>query len=288
MIEPTDPEATEGVAALSTRQGIQSVEIAMTVLEAIEHGLGPMTLSQVAAGCGMAPSKAHRYLVSLRRAGLIARSPVTGLYDLGPAMRRLGAEALRRMDEVSAASEYLPGLRDRTQQSVNLSVWGESGPVIVRWEYGAHVLPITVRVGATLPLLPSSAGRVFLAVLPESLTAVVLAQHDAATRPGPEELAALREEVTRTGVSVTFDGVIPGVTTLAAPVWSTGSSIPLVVALTLPSAVCTQALLDSVTTELLVTTRAMTADLGGRAETGTSAVGVSPLEPDPPRMIQGC
>lgn len=46
----------------------------MTVLEAIEHGLGPR-MSQVAAGCDMAPSKAHRYLVSMRRAGLIAQSP---------------------------------------------------------------------------------------------------------------------------------------------------------------------------------------------------------------------
>ena len=38
------------------RQGIQSVENAMTVLLALEQGLGPMSLTQIAAASAMAPS----------------------------------------------------------------------------------------------------------------------------------------------------------------------------------------------------------------------------------------
>lgn len=266
-LAPSVPDEPEDDAVLTvatpTRQGIQSVEIAMTVLESVERGLGPMTLSQVAAGCGMVPSKVHRYLVSLRRAGLIVQSPVTALYDLGPALRRLGAEALRRIDEVSAASEHLPGLRDRTRQSVNLSVWGDNGPIVVRWEYGAHVLPITVRVGATLPLLESSAGRVFLAYLPESLTIPVLTSSATGNGLAGDKIERLKREVARTGVAKTVDGVIPGLVTLAAPVFTTGSSVPLAVALTLPTSLSTPALLETVTAELLASTRRMTAELGG-------------------------
>ena len=40
-----------------------------------------MSLTNIAAACGMQPSKTHRYLVSLVRAGLIAQSPDSGLYD---------------------------------------------------------------------------------------------------------------------------------------------------------------------------------------------------------------
>jgi hypothetical protein len=58
------------------RQGIQSVENAMTVLLALERGAGPMTLTQVAEGCGMQASKVHRYLVSLGRVGLVSQSTV--------------------------------------------------------------------------------------------------------------------------------------------------------------------------------------------------------------------
>ncbi|MGY2061807.1 helix-turn-helix domain-containing protein, partial [Nocardia gipuzkoensis] len=110
------------------------MEIAMTVLQALEGIAGPASLTQLAGLSGMQPSKIHRYLVSLSRIGLISQSPTSGLYDFGPSMRRLGAEALRRMDEVGLASEYLPGLRDRTRHAVNLAVWGDHGPIIVRWD----------------------------------------------------------------------------------------------------------------------------------------------------------
>jgi hypothetical protein len=48
--------------------------------------------------------------------------------------------------------------------------------------YGSYALPITVRVGATLPLLSSSIGRVCLAHMPETLTGPVLR---AETGPAP-------------------------------------------------------------------------------------------------------
>lgn len=112
-----------------------------------------MTLGQIAASCGMAPSKAHRYLVSLSRVALISQDPTSGRYDLGPAMPRLGAEALHRMDGVGIAASHLPGLRDRTGQGVGIHVWGEHGPVLVRWVDGRELLPMIVRIGATIPML---------------------------------------------------------------------------------------------------------------------------------------
>lgn len=262
----TDPADSGSSSAL--RQGIQSVELAMLVLQAIEQALGPMTLTQVAAASGMQPSKVHRYLVSLTRIGLVAQSPTTGQYDLGPAMRRLGVESLRRLDEVSLVTEHLPGLRDRTGHAVNLAVWGDHGPVIVRWEYGAYALPITVRVGATMPLLNSAVGLAYLAYLPETLTAPVLrAQLDAdpAARPGAERIAELRAQVLRDGFAATAGGVIPGVTSLAAPVFGAGESLPLVLALAMPSREVPAERLPELAAELLGTARAAATDLGNPA-----------------------
>jgi DNA-binding IclR family transcriptional regulator len=253
------------VAGEDARQGIQSVEIAMTVLQALEQGLGPMSLTQIAAAAGMAPSKAHRYLVSLGRIGLVAQSRSSGLYDLGPSMRRLGMEALRRMDEVGLASEFLPGLRDRTTHAVNLAVWGDHGPVVVRWDYGSYALPITVRIGATLPMLSSSVGRVYLAYLPETLTGPVVEGELASgghAIPSADSLDRIRAEVRRTGVAVTSGGVIPGVTSVAAPVFAAGDSLPLVVALAMPARHATDTVLTDVTAELLSTTARMSAELG--------------------------
>ncbi|MDP4511709.1 IclR family transcriptional regulator [Nonomuraea turcica] len=248
----------------ASRQGIQSVEIAMTVLLALEQSAGPASLTQIAALSGMQPSKAHRYLVSLGRAGLVSQSPSSGLYDLGPAMRRLGAEALRRMDEVALASEYLPGLRDRTKHAINLAVWGDHGPVIVRWDYGSHVLPITVRVGATLPMLTSSIGRLYLTHLPRTLTDPVIAAQEATAdeRFTDEEIERIKADVRHTGYAVTSGGVIPGVTSVAAPVFTTGEALPLAVAIVLPARLATDDVLRAVTAELLTTTSEMSAQLG--------------------------
>lgn len=225
-----DSEATQ-------RQGIQSVEIAMTILLALEQGGGPVALSEVARRSGQKASKVHRYLVSLCRAGLASQSPSSGLYDLGPATRRLGAEALRRTNEVAIASDYAPLLRDDTGHSVNLSVWSDDGPVLVRWDFGAQVLPLNVRVGAILPLLASSAGRVFLALLPGRMTAAALAR---SRRDIPSlgisdaDVHAIETEVRETGVAVTTGGVIPGITSISAPVRTAADSSLLVVTIVFP------------------------------------------------------
>lgn len=237
----------------------------MTVLRAIEEGRGPMSLTQIATASGMGVSKAHRYLVSLGRIGLVAQSRSSGFYDLGSSMRRLGMEALRRMDEVGLASEHLPGLRDRTGHAVNLAVWGDQGPVIVRWEYGYYALPITVRVGATMPLFVSSIGRVYLAYLPETLTGPVLrAELESATSPRPavSEITRITKTVLREGVALTSGGVVPGVTSLAAPVFAAGESLPLVVAIALPAREATTSVVADVAAALLETTAAMSAELG--------------------------
>ena len=254
-----EPQGPSG----APRQGIQSVEIAMTVLDALERGGGPMSLTQIAHASGMGASKAHRYLVSLGRAGMVAQSRSSGLYDMGPALRRLGAESLRRMDEVGLVSQYIPGLRDRTGHAVNLAVWGDHGPVIVRWDYGAYALPITVRVGATMPMLTSSVGRVYLAHLPRSLTEPVLRAQEADTGAGStHEINAVVEEVRRLGYARTSGGVIPGIASVAAPVLTTGDSLPLVVALALPERAASEEVLRDVTAALLEATAAMSAELG--------------------------
>lgn len=256
---------TDDGPGASSRQGIQSVELAMSVLESVEAGRGPMTLTQIAASSGMSASKVHRYLVSLTRVGAISQSRRSGLYDLGPALRRIGTEALRRMDEVGTTTEFLPGLRDLTSHSVNAAVWGDHGPVIVHWDYGSHPLPINVRVGATLPLLDSSIGRVFLAHLPEAMTRPVLVEQlgTRAVDASLQQIVDLGREVRAQGFAVTSGGVIPGLVSLAAPVFP-ASEIPLAISVAIPARVADVATRRSVERALLSTTAAITQALGGQ------------------------
>ncbi|MFC9502825.1 IclR family transcriptional regulator [Streptomyces sp. NPDC057002] len=246
------------------RNGIQSVETAMRVLLALESGGGALSLSAVAQASGMQPSKVHRYLVSLGRIGLTSQDPSSGLYDFGPAMRRLGAESLRRTNEVAIAGSHATRLRDRTGHSVNLSVWGDQGPLVVSWAYGTRPLPLTVRVGATLPLLASSVGQVFLTHLPESLTAealaVELARKD--TDWTSDRVVDVCARIRRDGHAVTHGGVVPGIISIAAPVFAANDPLPLAVSVVLPESAGTPDHLTEVTDELHNAVRAASQELG--------------------------
>ncbi|MFK0113318.1 IclR family transcriptional regulator [Streptomyces sp. NPDC091217] len=265
----TDPEknveAGESPAAeVLGRQGIQSVETAMLILLALESGGGALSLSAIAQASGMQPSKVHRYLVSLGRTGLTAQDPASGLYDFGAAMRRMGAEALRRTNEVAVASGHATRLRDRTGHSVNLAVWGDRGPVVVSWAYGTRPLPLTVRIGATLPLLTSSVGQVFLAHLPTSLTGEVLAGE--VRREGNNWSAERREDlaaqVRADGHAVTHSGVLPGLISVAAPVFAANDPLPLAISVVLPESLGTPEHLADVTGELRRTVQEASQELG--------------------------
>jgi len=73
--------------------------------------------------------------------------------------------------------------------------------------------------------------------------------------------------VLREGIAVTSGGVIPGVTSVAAPVFTTGESLPLAVALALPERQATPEVLSDVSAALRETTSAMSAEIGHQADT---------------------
>lgn len=238
----------------------------MQVLSALEEARGPATLSALAKRASLQPAKVHRYLVSLIRTGLAEQEQPSGLYTLGPATRRLGVEALRRGDEVTVATSHALALRDATQHTINLATWSNSGPVIVRWDHGAYPLPITVRVGSTLPLIDSSVGRVFLAHLPAAVTRPALREQQKrgeTSAPTEEELASIIDGVRDHGYSVTTGAIIPGLTVAAAPVHAGGLGVALVVSLVAPTSVLTPSVQGRLVTRLLDTAASITKDLGG-------------------------
>ncbi|MEC3975754.1 IclR family transcriptional regulator [Amycolatopsis sp. H20-H5] len=256
--------AAEGDDAADSRQGIQSVEIASRVLVALEQAGGPVALNELAKRCGAAPNKIHRYLVSLGRAGLTAQSQTTGRYDLGPTMRRIGAEALRRSNEVAVATDHVVQLSNETGHAVNLSVWSDAGPVVVRWDYGSHALSLTARIGAALPLLESAAGQVFLAHLPSVMTSTVLdRQYGTLSAKQLADIDKLKTQVRRRGYAEGKGGVIASQLSYAVLVASASEPMPLVATVVLPKDGFDEAEAQKTLSALIQTAAAITADLGG-------------------------
>jgi DNA-binding IclR family transcriptional regulator len=86
------------------QRGIQSIEVGGQVLLALVHRGIPMALKDLAREAGMVPAKAHPYLVSFARIGLIEQDRVTGFYFLGPLALQLGLISLQQANPVQLAT----------------------------------------------------------------------------------------------------------------------------------------------------------------------------------------
>src|SRR5262245_20665720 len=204
--------------------GVQSVGIAAKQLKGLGAQRRVLPLQQLASATGLARAKVHRYLASLRDAGLIAQDPESGRYQIGAAAVTIGLVGLGRLSPVRQLQDALPRLRERINETVTAAIWGERGPTIIAIEESDHLVTMNVRVGTVLPLLTTAIGRLFLAHLPASTTRAIAAAErrrpaTLGALPSEDELAALLAEIRVRNLSRAHGPLLPGVDALAAPVF---------------------------------------------------------------------
>jgi DNA-binding IclR family transcriptional regulator len=247
---------------MTSSRGIQSIEVGGRLLQALARVGRPMALKDLAAAASMPPAKAHPYLVSFGKLGLIVQDDGTGRYGLGPLALQIGLISLQQVDPLRLATERLPALAQALGQTVGITVWGEQGATVVRTEEAPSPVHVTMRHGAVMSLSGTASGRLFAAHLPRA--AVRAAWRAETGRAGFDaafeaELAAVRSA----GISHVVDKAVVGVSGLAAPVFDGRGQ--LVLALT---AIGATAGFDvrpqgAAARELMDCAAALTAQLGG-------------------------
>src|SRR4051812_31617938 len=246
--------------------GVQSVEIAADVLKALASQGRALPLRELAAAAGMQRAKVHRYLVSLRRAGLVTQDRETGAYRIGPAAVTLGLAGLRSISPLRQLMDALPALRDRIDETVTLAIWGDAGPTIVAMEESSHVVTMNLRVGSVLPVAGTAIGRVFAAYLPPAKTkAFIAAERRPRRAPGPPTprlLAGQVKEIERRGLSRAHAPLLPGVDALAAPVFGYAGTLVAVICAVGRSATMDSSWEGKLARTLHATARALSHDLG--------------------------
>lgn len=224
----------------SERQGIQSIEVGFRLLRVLAATNRPMMLRDIAKGAGMPAAKAHRYMVSFMRIGLIEQDSASGRYDLGSYALDLGLSGLGRLDPVRLAGPILDNLCEEIQETVALGVWGTHGATIVRIVDAGAPITITLRAGTVLPLSKSATGRAFATffrspylkqLLDEELRAASAASKTAVTtlrRQLEKTLSEIREH----GIARATGSLTPGINGFSAPVFDhTGHMVATITSL---------------------------------------------------------
>ncbi len=215
------------------RRGIQSIEVGGQLLLALGAHGRPMALRDLAKAAGMPAGKAHPYLVSFGKVGLVTQDATTGHYGLGPTAIQLGLASLRMLNPVREATPFAEALAERTQHSVALAVWGNLGPTIVLLIDPVYPLHVNLRTGTVMSLAGTATGRLFAAYLPQALIEKSMQEDykrlgpDIARPLKPQEVEAKLDEVRRHGLSRSISNPTPGVNALAAPVFDYSGNIVL-------------------------------------------------------------
>ncbi|NKJ49415.1 IclR family transcriptional regulator [Burkholderia sp. SG-MS1] len=231
------------------QRGIQSLDSTGELLTALVTAGRPLSLRDLAAAADMPPAKAFPHLVSLLKIGLLNRD-AAGCFEAGPLALELGLIGLQRLSPTREAEPEVVELAASTAMSVAMAVLGPLGPTVVRLEESARPLHVSLRVGTVLSLVNTAIGRVFAAYVADDVRAGLLAQDHLrlagagtgapvadkpeftpASPPYAQRLAQIRAD----GIDTALSRPVPGISTLATPVFDHTGSICLVLALMGPS-----------------------------------------------------
>ena len=269
-VPPAPDESSE-----REQRGIQSVEVGGQLLLALAHSGRPMALKDLARDAGMSPAKAHPYLVSFGKLGLIAQDEGSGRYGLGPLALQLGLISLQQFDPVRLATPLLRDLANEVGHTMAIAVWGDRGATIVRIEEAPSAVHVNMRHGTVMSLRGTASGMLFAAHLPrERVMAALADEHAAVLRQQghavPARLkvavdAALEaewSEIRRHGLSRVNGGAVPGVSAMAAPVFDEQGQIVLSLTAIGPTAIFDSRLDGAVATALRRSAKALSKQLG--------------------------
>jgi len=211
--------ADENEGGARESRGIQSIEVGGQLLLALAHLGRPAPLKDLAREAGMNGAKAHPYLVSFGKLGLIQQDPATGFYGLGPLALQLGLISLQQVDPIRLATAELPKLAQAIGHTVGVAIWGNRGPTFVRLEEGPTAVHVNMRHGTVVSVRGTASGRLFAAFMPrEQVLAALALESDGEAQVSQRFEAELRRIRERRFCSL-VDGTVKGVTAMSAPVF---------------------------------------------------------------------
>ncbi|ALU87754.1 IclR family transcriptional regulator [Herbaspirillum rubrisubalbicans] len=201
-----------------TQRGIQSVEVAGRLLQALAQARQPLPLVELAAAAELSSAQAHTYLVSLLRLGLIKRTPGDGRYEAGPLALRLGMARLAQEPAYRLALPQVQQLSQETGLSVALTLPTPEGPTIVHYAHAGKPLHVNLHVGTVMALSETATGRTYCAYTdPAAWQGLWEAQHPGQSRARLKAFHEELETIRKRGMERAVDLPSPGVTSLCMP-----------------------------------------------------------------------
>ena len=213
-----------GLASKARERGsVQSVDRALTLLEALARSGGGVALTDLSTSAQLNISTCHHLLATLVKWGYVAKAPGRR-YALGARGLHLGHAFLKQVDLPRRAQPFVERINEETGESVHLAVLqGDSVITLLRRE-GRHAVRVdTGAIGTSDAPHATATGKAMLAWLPEHEIRRILSQRGMArftpnTISEPDALIEELRLVRRNGHAVDREEFQPGVICVGAAI----------------------------------------------------------------------
>jgi IclR family acetate operon transcriptional repressor len=207
-----------------------ALERALAVVETLLEAEHPIGLQEIAVRLDLPRQTAHRIINQLIDAGLVQRQIDKDRIAPGPRMRRIALDTVRYSHRSGAMHAVLEELAERTGETCNLGVLDGDKVLLLDRVESHWALRVHSEVGRRLDFHSSSIGKTLVAHLPKArrhrlITARPLKRFTSFTITDEAALEAEFAAIRRRGYSVSNQGTMLGMFSIAAPVRDPGGRV---------------------------------------------------------------
>jgi IclR family KDG regulon transcriptional repressor len=216
---------------------VRAVERAARILACFDNDNPTMSLTEIAHAVDLHKSTTHRIVTTLLHQKFLERSSDGQKYRLGIRLANLGFRVIQRMDIRREAIPVMSGVRDRWDETCDLSIFDDEHVLYIEVMHSNHALTIAAAVGQHLPAHCTASGKLFVANMnPENLDSFLertLQGHTCNTVTSPDELRSQLQQIREQGFSVDQEEYETGICAVSAPIRDQSGA--MVAALSIPS-----------------------------------------------------
>jgi IclR family pca regulon transcriptional regulator len=200
---------------------VESLDKGFRVVRAFDAAHASMTLSEVAQRAELTRAASRRFLLTMVELGYASFDGKR--FALTARILELGFAYLRSLGLPEIVTPYLRRVSEALAESSSASVLEGQDVVYVARVSTRRIISVDLGVGARLPAVATSMGRVLLAHLPDAerdarLTSAVLVQHTQRTVTSRPKLRTILAEVRRRGYCLVDQELEDGLRSIAVPI----------------------------------------------------------------------
>ena len=225
---------------------VQSVDRAMTLLEALGETERGQRLTDLARRTRLSLTTVHRLLTTLEQRHFVQFSQGDNLWHIGRQAYTTGSAFVRDRHFVAPALPFLRRLRDLTRETANLGVVDNGEIIVVNQIESREITRAVSRIGGRTPMTASGMGKAILSCYSrDDVTGVVdrcgmrrVTSHTLTTR---EDLDTHLGQARQDGYSIDNEEYSQNLRCVAAPVYDSQQEVVCAISVSgLPSRMTTE------------------------------------------------